>query len=92
MFYVGNKNYKGEAELKRKLESEGSIINGSTCNEYTAYYITLSPNKLFTHIKLLADMIKFSTIDGYNLEDEKNVVYNEINMRADKLLVLIFLL
>ncbi len=85
MFYVGNKNYTSETELKRKLESEGSIINGSTSNEYTAYYITLSPHKLFTHIKLLADMIKFSTIDGYNLEDEKNVVCNELNMRADRL-------
>ena len=50
MFYVGNKTYNSEGELKRKLESEGSIINGSTSNEYTAYYITLSPKKLFTHI------------------------------------------
>jgi len=85
MFYVGTKNINNEGEFKRKLESEGSIINGSTSNEYTAYYITLHPTKLFTYIKLLAEMIKFSTIDGYNLEDEKNVVYNELNMRKDKL-------
>jgi len=85
MFYVGTQKYNSEIELKRKLESNGSIINGSTAKEYTAYYITLHPNKLLTHIKLLAEMIKFSTIDGYNLEDEKNVVYNELNMRTDKL-------
>ena len=85
MFYVGTKNINNEGELKRKLESEGSIINGSTSKEYTAYYITLHPNKLISHIKLLAEMIKFSTIDGYNLENEKNVVYNEINMRKDNL-------
>jgi predicted Zn-dependent peptidase len=85
MFYVGTQKNNSEIELVRKLESEGSIINGSTDNEHTSYYITLSPNKLFTHIKLLAEMIKFSTIDGYNLEEEKNVVYNEINMRKDKL-------
>ena len=84
MFFVGTKNYN-EVILKKKLENYGSIINGSTSKEYTSYYITLHPNKLIYHIKLLAEIIKLSTIDGYNLEDEKNVVYNELNMRKDKL-------
>lgn len=70
-------------EIVECIENLGGQINAYTSKEVTCYYT----KNLFTHLNLsievLADMILNSTFSDIELEREKGVVIEEINMSED---------
>ena len=83
ILFNGTKTYPTRELLSKELSKYGTITNGSTTEEETAYYMTIYPSKLDKIIPILSEMIRFSNIDSYILEKEKNILENEKNYRTD---------
>jgi predicted Zn-dependent peptidase len=83
MLFRGTKNNPSKTLLIKKMEEYGGYINGATSYESTYYYISVHPSKLLHIIPLLSELIRFSNLDEYLLENEKNILQNEFNMRSD---------
>ena len=83
MFFRGTKNYPSMTLLIQKLQQYGAIINGTTTYETTYYVMTVHPTKLLHIMPILSEMIRFSNLDNYQLEEEKNILQNEVNYHSD---------
>jgi len=82
MMFKGT-NKRTAKELSEEIDDIGGNINAYTGKETTAYYIQLLSSRLDVGIDILSDMFLNSTFTEENLEKEKKVVIEEINMYED---------
>lgn len=82
MLFKGTKT-KTSREISEIIDNEGGIINAYTGKETTVYYIQMLSNKLKSGIEILSDMFLNSTFSKENIEKEKLVIMEEINMYND---------
>lgn len=82
MMFKGT-NKRTAKELSEEIDDIGGNINAYTGKETTAYYIQLLSSRLDIGIDILSDMFLNSTFTEENLEKEKKVVIEEINMYED---------
>ena len=79
MFFKGTKKRKSK-DIVEDIENVGGQINAFTSKEATCYYV----KNLYTHLELsleiLSDMILNSVFSVEEIEREKGVVIEEINM------------
>jgi len=82
MFFKGTDKRKPK-EIAASVENLGGQINAFTSKEATCYYV----KNLYTHLDLslevLSDIILHSKFDPEDIEREKSVVVEEINMSND---------
>lgn len=82
MFFKGT-DKRSAKEIVQEIENIGGQINAYTSKETTCYYI----KALNTHVDLcldvISDMILNSKFDEEEIEKEKGVVIEEINMSQD---------
>lgn len=82
MFFKGTKKRKSK-DIVEDIENVGGQINAFTSKEATCYYV----KNLYTHLELsleiLSDMILNSVFSPEEIEREKGVVIEEINMCED---------
>ena len=82
MFFKGTKQRKSK-DIVEDIENVGGQINAFTSKEATCYYV----KNLYTHLELsleiLSDMILNSVFSVEEIEREKGVVIEEINMGED---------
>lgn len=82
MFFKGT-NKRNAKEIAGTIEDVGGQLNAFTGKESTCYYI----KNLYTHLDLslevLSDMLLNSTFDEKEIEREKSVIVEEINMNED---------
>lgn len=82
MFFKGTKKRKSK-DIVEDIENVGGQINAFTSKEATCYYV----KNLYTHLELsleiLSDMILNSVFSVEEIEREKGVVIEEINMGED---------
>ena len=83
MFFKWWKKYKTPAAVASVVDAFGWEFNAYTSDDHAAYYVKCAPE--FTHqaIDVLADMMVHSTFPTDELEREKWVVIQEINMYQD---------
>ncbi|ATD54979.1 M16 family metallopeptidase [Clostridium chauvoei] len=82
MFFKGT--YKRTSkEIVQEIENVGGQINAYTSKEATCYYIKALNTHLELSIDILSDMILNSKFDEEEIEKEKGVVIEEINMSED---------
>ena len=77
MMFKGTKK-RNSKEIAESIENLGGQLNAYTSKEVTCYYI----KNLYTHL-VLSDMLNNSVFDPKELEREKGVVIEEINMTED---------
>lgn len=65
------------------VDSMGAEHNAFTGKEYTGYYIKATPKHLGEAIDYLSDILTNSIFDETELNREKNVIIQEINMYED---------
>ena len=82
MLFKGTKNrtYK---DIAADIDRLGGSINAFTSTEYTVFYIRVLSDFLKEGYDVLSDIIRNSLIDENELEKEKNVIIEEINMTYD---------
>lgn len=82
-------NYKGTAkrptpiDVAKSVESFGGEHNAFTGKEYTGYYVKAAPRHLADALDFLADITLNSKLSSVELEREKGVIIEEVNMYED---------
>ncbi|RDY33170.1 insulinase family protein [Lachnotalea glycerini] len=82
MLFKGTKT-KSAKEIADITTSLGGNLNAFTSKEYTSYYICTLDKHLDASIELLSDMLINSTISNKDIEKEKSVILDEIDMYED---------
>ena len=82
MNFKGTKNYSAFT-LSEAFDEIGSQVNAFTSKEITCYYVKSTNHSLKTSFKLLCDLFLNSTYLPEEIEKEKGVVLEEINMCED---------
>jgi predicted Zn-dependent peptidase len=82
MMFKGTEN-RSAKEISETIDNIGGHMNAYTSKEITAYYVSLLHKHLDTGIDILTDMFLNSTFTEENLEKEKKVIIEEINMYED---------
>lgn len=83
LFFKGTKNRPDTATISSELDSLGCEFNAFTSKEYTGYYIKAASAKIATAIKILGDMLLNSLFAEQEIEREKGVIIEELNMYED---------
>jgi len=82
MCFKATKNRSGD-DIKYELDSLGSDSNAFTGNEYTGYYAKTSYKKIDKILDLVSDIYLNPTFPEKDIEIEKGVIIEEINMYED---------
>lgn len=83
MCFKGTKKRPHMGQVMRELEEIGAQANASTGNEVTSYYVTALPHHLDTVLDVVSDVYLNSTFPVEEIEKEKGVVCDEIDMYED---------
>lgn len=80
--------FKGTGKMNARQIAEafdfiGADINAATSKEYTTVYTRVMEEYLDRAVEIIIDMIRDPLIDSGDLESEKKVVLEEINMHND---------
>jgi predicted Zn-dependent peptidase len=82
MLFKGTKN-RSSKQIAEEIESLGGQINAFTGKEATCFYVKLLDEHFETGIDVLCDMIMNPKFSNEDIEKEKGVVQEEINMYED---------
>lgn len=82
MCFKGTTKRTGE-EMKLELDNIGASSNAFTGDEYTGYYAKVHSKKLKKAINIVSDIYLNSTFPQKDIEIEKGVIIEEINMYED---------
>ncbi|MCM8776988.1 MAG: insulinase family protein [Candidatus Omnitrophica bacterium] len=82
LLFKGTKkrNYR---QIKEAIEGVGGTFNGFTSEEATCYWIKILGEYLELSLDVLADMIQNPLLNETDIEKERNVIIEEINMYKD---------
>lgn len=83
MFFKGTEKRPNTLVISAELDSIGAEFNAFTGKEYTGYYIKAPKNKIEVAIDVLSDMLINSKFDSEEIEREKGVIIEEMNMYED---------
>ncbi len=82
MLFKGTQS-RSAREIAEYMDAVGGHLNAATGHEYTCYYTKTLTEHLGMAFEILADMIKNSTFTEKNIEIERKVIIEEINMSED---------
>jgi len=83
MFFKGTERRPTARDLSMEVDKIGGEFNAFTSKEYTGYYIRCAGAERDTALDVLVDMLRNSKFDGGELEREKGVIIEEMNMYFD---------
>ncbi len=81
--FKGTKKYPTALAISSIVDSIGGEMNANTGKEHTQFYIKAASQHLELIFELLSDMIQNPLLDAVELEKEKGVIVEEINMYKD---------
>ncbi len=80
LFFKGTTKYPNTLALASELDSLGCEFNAFTSKEYTGYWIKAAENKLGQALEILGEMILHSKMEEAEIQREKGVIIEELNM------------
>jgi predicted Zn-dependent peptidase len=83
MFFKGTERRPTARDLSMEVDKIGGEFNAFTSKEYTGYYIRCAGEQRDTALDVLVDMLRNSKFDAEELEREKGVILEEMNMYYD---------
>ncbi len=83
MCFKGTKKRPRAIDITRELDSIGAEYNAFTSQEWTGYYAKSQSHELDTVIDVISDMYINPTFEAAEIEKEKGVIIEEINMYED---------
>jgi predicted Zn-dependent peptidase len=83
MAFKGSKKYPDSLTIATTIEGLGGIFNAFTSKDHTGYWIKATANHFETVVDVLSDMIQHSKLEPAEIEKEKGVIVEEINMYED---------
>jgi len=70
-------------QIKEEIEGRGGSFNGFTAEEFTCYLVKLLSKDAELGVDILSDMVLNPRLDEKEIQKEKGVVIEEINMYKD---------
>lgn len=83
MAFKGTKSRPSFLEIAGLVDGIGGEFNAFTGKEYTGYYIKAGKNNIERCIELLSDMLQNSKLEEEEIEKEKGVIIEEMNLYED---------
>lgn len=83
MAFKGTKKRSTTLQIASEIEGVGGIFNAFTDKEFTGYWVKLPSIHLSLALDILSDMLTNSLLKEEEIDREKGVIIEEINMRED---------
>jgi len=83
MFFKGTKKRPNTLAISAELDSLGADFNAFTGKEYTGYWVKVDVKKLEQAVDIVSDMLLNSKFSSVEIEREKGVIIEELNMYED---------
>jgi predicted Zn-dependent peptidase len=83
MFFKGTEKRPTARDIAAEVDSIGGEFNAFTGKEYTGYYVRCAAESRSLALDVLVDMIRHSKFDVDEIEREKGVIVEEMNMYFD---------
>jgi predicted Zn-dependent peptidase len=83
MFFKGTERRPTARDIAGEVDAIGGEFNAFTGKEYTGYYIRCAAADRDTALDVLVDMLRHSKFDGEEVDREKGVILEEMNMYFD---------
>ena len=82
MLYKGTKS-RSSKQISQEIEKNGGVMNGFTDEQITAFWCKIPSDKLNIALNVLADMVKNPLFDAEEVEKERKVIFEEMEMYHD---------
>jgi len=83
LFFKGAQKYKSAKEVSEAIDSVGGDFNAFTSKEYAGYYVKVASHHKELALDVLSDMLIHSKFDQGEIEKERGVILEELNMYQD---------
>jgi len=83
MFFKGTERRPTSRDITTEIDSIGGEFNAFTGKEYTGYYVKCAAEQRSTAFDVLVDMLRHSKFEPEEIEREKGVIVEEMNMYFD---------
>src|SRR4030042_1442948 len=83
LFFKGTKKRPSTLAISETLDKVGGIYNAFTGEEYTGYFAKVGGQHLDLALDWVSDIFLNSKLDPIEIERERGVIIEEINMRFD---------
>jgi predicted Zn-dependent peptidase len=83
LLFKGTERRPTAKEISEDVESVGGIINGGTDKEITVYWCKVASPHFPIALDVLSDLLLNSRFDNKDIEQERHVIMEEINMNLD---------
>src|SRR5215471_12626386 len=83
MFFKGTEKRPSAKEIAGTVDAIGGEFNAFTGKEYTAYYVKCAAEHRDVALDVLVDMLRNSRFEAEEIEREKGVIVEEMNMYYD---------
>ncbi len=83
LLFKGNTRRPTSKDISAAIEGVGGGLNGGTDKESTVYWARVARPNFLLALEVLTDMLISSLFDPQELEKERNVIIEEINMTKD---------
>ena len=83
MFFKGTERRPTARDIAGEVDSIGGEFNAFTGKEYTGYYVKCAAEHRDVALDVIVDMLRNSRFDGCEIDREKGVIIEEMNMYFD---------
>jgi predicted Zn-dependent peptidase len=83
MFFKGTERRPNARAISMEIDAVGGEFNAFTGKESTAYFVRCAAEHRDVALDVLVDMLRHSRFDGEEIEREKGVIVEEMNMYFD---------
>ncbi|PIT89154.1 MAG: hypothetical protein COU27_01765 [Candidatus Levybacteria bacterium CG10_big_fil_rev_8_21_14_0_10_36_7] len=83
MAFKGTKKRPSAREIATLIDGAGAESNAFTGKEYTGYYIKSAAHRVELSLDILSDMLMGLLLDSKEIDKEKGVILEEINLYED---------
>lgn len=83
MFFKGTKKRPNALAISEYLDEVGGEYNAFTSKEYTGYYAKVTPRHTERAFDMVSDILKNSKFEADEIERERGVIIEEMNMYQD---------
>lgn len=83
MFFKGAKKYTNTKQVSEAIDGVGGDFNAFTGKEYAGYYVKLASHHMERGLDVLSDMLLHARFDQKEIDKERGVILEELNMYQD---------
>ncbi len=83
LVFKGTRHYPDPQVLARTIDGVGADFNAFTSKEYTGYYVKAASRHLYLALDVVSDMILAPLLRAEDIEREKGVIIEELNLYHD---------